>query len=158
MKRVSAQYLSYYILSYVPSNQLKIQKLVYYCDAWHLVYFEQPLIEEDFEAWVHGPAIRSLWDLYKNKGNYFTKLHLNGENSDKIRTYFTRVLQKEQLELMSDVLKEYGDKSSYYLETLTHNERPWIEARRGYSQSERSEVIIPKETMKEFYRTLLIEK
>jgi uncharacterized phage-associated protein len=69
---VSALFLSKYILSYVPSTQLKLQKLVYYSEAWHLAYFERPLIPEDFEAWVHGPVVRSLWDHYKGRGNIFS--------------------------------------------------------------------------------------
>jgi uncharacterized phage-associated protein len=47
---VPALYLSQYILSFIPSSQLKLQKLVYYSEGWHLAYFEHPLIDEDFEA------------------------------------------------------------------------------------------------------------
>jgi uncharacterized phage-associated protein len=152
---VSALSLSHYILSFVPSSQLKLQKLVYYTEGWHLAYFEHPLIDEDFEAWVHGPAVRSLWDYYKDKGNYFHEWRIKPESAERIRDYFRKLLQPEQLELIADVLKEYGDKSAYHLEALSHAELPWREARKGYSQSERSETVISKETMKKYYQSIL---
>jgi uncharacterized phage-associated protein len=154
-RTVSALQLSHYILSFVPSSQLKLQKLVYYSEGWHLAYFEHPLIDENFEAWVHGPAVRSLWDHYKGRGNYFTEWHLKPEYAERIRNYFKHLLRPEQLELIADVLKEYGDKSAYHLESLSHAERPWREARNGYAQSERSEAIISKETMREYYQSIL---
>ena len=152
---VSATPLSYYILSYVPSNQLKLQKLVYYSEGWHLAYFELSLIREDFEAWIHGPVVRSMWDDYKKtKCNMLTDLHLKDEDSEKIRNSFNKLLNPQQIELLSDVIKEYGDKSSYHLEALSHSEPPWREARNGYLPSERSEAIISKETMKNYYQSL----
>jgi len=151
---VAAISLSHYLLSYVPSNQLKLQKLVYYCDGWHLAYFEQPLINEDFEAWVHGPVVRSMWDHYKSLSNILSDIRLKSEYSDKIRNYINQVLNQQQIELLGDVIKEYGDKSSYHLEALSHSELPWREARNGYSQSERSEAVISKDTMKNYYQSL----
>ena len=152
---VSATSLSYYILSYVPSNQLKLQKLVYYSEGWHLAYFERPLIHEDFEAWIHGPVVRSMWDDYKKtKCNMLTDLRLKDEYSEKIRAFFSQTLNPQQIELLSDVIKEYGDKSSYHLEALSHSEPPWKEARNGYFPSERSEAIISKDTMKNYYQSL----
>lgn len=152
-KTVSALYLSYYILSFVRASQFKIQKLVYYSDGWHLAYFERPLIDEDFEAWVHGPAVRSLWDYYKGR-SYTTEFYMPPERAEKVKEYFARTLRPEQTELIGDVIREYGDKSTYHLEALVHGELPWREARNGYSQSERSAALISRETMKKYYQSL----
>lgn len=46
-------------------NHLKLQKLLYYVQVWHLVYSDEPLIDEDFEAWLHGPVLRSVWNYYR---------------------------------------------------------------------------------------------
>jgi uncharacterized phage-associated protein len=151
---VSAITLSHYLLSYVPSNQLKLHKLVYYSEGWHLAYFERSLIHEDFEAWVHGPVVRSMWDNYKTKCNILVDLHLKDEYNQKIRNLINQVLNPQQIELLDDVIKEYGNKSSYHLEALSHSEPPWREARNGYPQSQRSEAIISKETMKIYYQSL----
>lgn len=152
---ISALFLSHYILSYVPSNQLKLQKLVYYTESWHLAYFDCSLIPEEFEAWVHGPVVRSIWDHYKGRGNIFhSQFSLRPEASEKIRTYAEQKLNPEQIEMIGDVLKEYGDKTAYHLESLSHSEPPWKEARRGYDQSERSDNIISKDTMRRYYQSL----
>ena len=45
-------------------TNLKLQKLVYYAQAWYLAFLDKPLFDEDFEAWVHGPVNRDLYDRY----------------------------------------------------------------------------------------------
>src|SRR5260363_307462 len=38
-------------------SNLKIQKLVYYAQGFHLALFSRPLFENAIEAWTHGPVI-----------------------------------------------------------------------------------------------------
>ena len=60
--------LSEYIIKhYGPMSHLKLQKLLFYCDAYHLAYFEQELVNDEFEAWVHGPVCRKVYDSFKDK-------------------------------------------------------------------------------------------
>lgn len=148
--------LSKYVIQYlVPRgyevSHLKLQKLVYYIDAWHLVYYDQPLIKEDFEAWVHGPVLRDVWNHYKDKSILNTTLNI--EEHIDISDY----IYPEQIELINDVLDEYGDKTAYYLECLTHHEEPWRKARMDCAPSDRCDVVINKKTMKEYYGNLLNE-
>ena len=49
-------------------SNLKLQKLVYYAQAWYLAISDEALFEEDFEAWVHGPVIPELYQEYKSFG------------------------------------------------------------------------------------------
>ena len=66
------------------------------------------------------------------------------EKSEKIN------LTEDQQQIIDDVLDEYGTKTGYYLECLTHVEEPWKEAR------ERGEnTIISKEHMKEYYSKMI---
>ena len=46
-------------------TNLKLQKLVYYAQAWHLANFDKPLFDAKFEAWVHGPVIPGLYEEYR---------------------------------------------------------------------------------------------
>lgn len=149
LKQISAIDLSKYILKYFSEknttiNHLKLQKLVYYIDAWHYVLLEKPLIMEDFEAWMHGPVVRALWDYYKNESILSNALILKDE-------YQLLFVTQEQLEVINDVLDEYGDKTSYYLECLTHEEKPWLMARVGYAASDYCSEVISKEIMKQYY-------
>ena len=127
-------------------NHLKLQKLLYYVQAWHLVYTNEPLISENFEAWLHGPVVRKVWDYYKKYSVMFDDLPC--EEVDNIE------LTEEQKEIIDDVLDEYGDKTGYYLECLTHVEQPWKEARQ---QGENTPISLS--TMIEYYSRLIdVEK
>ena len=44
---------------------MKLQKLVYYSQAWSLVWDEKPLFVEDIEAWANGPVVRELFDYHR---------------------------------------------------------------------------------------------
>ncbi len=123
-------------------NHLKLQKLLYYVEAWHLVYTNEPLIKDNFEAWLHGPVVRRVWNYYRDFSIMFDDLPCI--KPGKID------LTEEQEQIIDDVLDEYGDKTGYYLECLTHVEKPWIEAR---SQGENQ--IISKEIMKDYYSGLI---
>ena len=45
-------------------TNLKLQKLVYYAQAWHLALFDEPLFDDPIEAWVHGPVVSSLYSKF----------------------------------------------------------------------------------------------
>ncbi len=121
----------------------KLQKLVYYAQAWSLVLKNQALFDENIEAWVHGPAVRSLYGVYKSYGyNYITK----EPNSDQIAK-----LSEEVIKLLDSVWNVYGELDADYLEMLTHSELPWKEARQGLESSQSSDNRISLETMKSFY-------
>ena len=42
-------------------SHMKLQKLMYYAQAWSLVWDEEPLFPERIEAWVNGPVVRPLY-------------------------------------------------------------------------------------------------
>jgi uncharacterized phage-associated protein len=44
-----------------PITQMKLQKLLFYAHAWHLATRENPLFDEDFEAWAWGPVLRDVY-------------------------------------------------------------------------------------------------
>ena len=50
-------------------SPMKLQKLVYYAQGWHLGILGEPLIDEQVEAWRFGPVIRSLYHEFKEFGN-----------------------------------------------------------------------------------------
>lgn len=123
-------------------NHLKLQKILYYIQAWNLALLNEPLFEEDFEAWLHGPVIRKVWDEYKSHSVLIGEL---SEQDENINVKFT----EDQEDVIEDVIDAYGNKSGYYLESLTHQEDPWKNARK---QGENT--IIKKEEMKKYYRNL----
>ncbi len=135
----------------------KLQKLLYYVDAWHLVNFSSTIVDEDFEAWVHGPVIPSLYQQLKEFGFNDLKV-INGEYDtvdEEIQAIITKNnLSEDQLDFINSVLNKYGGLSSFDLELLSHSEAPWIEARNGYEPHQSCKVVIPKQRMHEFYSTI----
>ena len=120
-------------------SNLKLQKLVYYAQAWHLGIHGTPLFDEDFEAWIHGPVIPSLYQEYK----IF--------RWEPIKKEVTTVPPKEFIEFLEEVSEEYFSCDAYELEQMTHAEDPWLIARKGIAADIPSNKIIEKEWMKEYY-------
>ncbi|MEI4959193.1 MULTISPECIES: Panacea domain-containing protein [Aeromonas] len=128
-------------------SQLKLQKMVYYADAWFLVNNNEPLIEEDFEAWIHGPVVRSLYQRFKE---YRWNPILEDIELPE--------LTSEQKEHLTEIYQVFGKFSGYELEQMTHNEYPWIEARGNCAPDEACEKIIKKNIMLDFYNKVAEEE
>ena len=47
------------------STTMKLQKIVYYSQAYSLVSRNRPLFTERIEAWVNGPVVPELFDLHR---------------------------------------------------------------------------------------------
>lgn len=120
---------------------LKLQKLTYYCQAYSLAWDGVPLFPEDFQAWANGPVCPQLFASHR--GAFFV-------NSDAYSKYDAE-FSKASIETMEVVLDAYGDKEPNWLKDLTHDERPWQQARIGYAPGEPSTVIINKEIMQDYY-------
>jgi len=121
----------------------KLQKLLYYCQAWSLVWDEKPLFYEDIEAWSNGPVIRSIYN--KHRGYYLVGRWPYGD---------VRRINPQEMATIDAVLKHYGGKSSQWLSDLTHAELPWKHARKGLHPQERGNRLITLESMSNYYSSL----
>lgn len=131
----------------VSLNLLKLQKLVYYSQAWHLALYERPLFNGRFQAWVHGPVSRELYDRYKATKSLYSPV-----TSEDIRSGFNPdQLTDEGKHHIDEVLEVYAKYSGSQLEDLTHRETPWIQARKGFPPSARCENEIDENVMKTYY-------
>ena len=117
-------------------SHLKLQKLMYYAQAWSLALNHKSLFNEDFEAWTEFD-----WNSIPPEVIF--------SNTDK--------LTQEDEELLFDILNSYGDLSAKHLEELTHLETPWRNARGNIPLEARSTHIISKEIMQEYYQKLYKE-
>jgi uncharacterized phage-associated protein len=142
---VSALDVAAYILKKLGCSMttMKLQKLVYYCQAWSLVWDEKPLFGEDIEAWAYGPVVKNLFNYHR--GQYLISSVLIG-NPD--------LLDEQQKETIDAVLDYYGNKSSQWLSDLTHMEDPWKLTRMGTPELERGNKIISLELMANYYGSL----
>lgn len=122
---------------------MKLQKLVYYSQAWSLVWEEEPLFCEPIQAWANGPVVPELFQAHKGQ----FKVHAIPQGDPD-------ALSPQQAETVDAVLEFYGDKSSQWLSDLTHMERPWKDARRSCSEGASCNREITLEAMAEYYGSL----
>ncbi len=125
-----------------PVPAMKLHKLVYYCQAWSLVWEDRPMYESKIEGWANGPVIPELY--HAHKGRYL----LDGVGGDPSK------LSQPDIESIDAVLEYYGDKSSQWLSDLTHQEDPWIDARGDLKKGERGSEEITLASMAEYYGSL----
>lgn len=143
---VSAFDVAAYILHHINRcTTMKLHKLLYYCQAWTLVWDERPLFREKIEAWANGPVIRELFNYHKGMFQ-ISEEDMSAGNE--------RLLSTHQRENIDEVLRFYGDKSSQWLIDQTHIESPWIDARKGLSQTERGNRVIDDDAMYQYYSSL----
>lgn len=141
-----------YILAQMGSmTAMKLEKLVYYSQAWHLAWEEKGLFKDKIEAWRNGPVVPALYDLHRGC------FKINpGFFSDKLKPDHIHLLNKNQKDVVDRVIKFYGPKDPHWLSQLTHMEDPWKKARAHSSLSDRdrsSEEITPQ-SMFEYYSAL----
>ncbi len=125
---------------------MKLQKLVYYCQAWSIAW-GVPLYKENIEAWANGPVVRELYESHK--GMYEIK-----RDSSVAKLGHASRLDEEQKKTIDAVIKYYGDKSPQWLSDLTHKEDPWRKAREGLLDGERGNQIISLASLEEYYSSL----
>lgn len=127
-----------------PMTAMKLQKLVYYCQAWSLVWDEKPLFDARIEAWANGPVVPGLYQLHR--GKFIVERWPRGNPSN---------LTVQERETVDAVLKYYGPKSSQWLSELSHKEAPWRDARGHLAPGERGHREITHAAMAEYYGSLI---
>ena len=129
--------ISDWFLQEVPNiTNKKIQKLVYYAYAWHLVFNNETiedlsvrLFPNEFQAWVHGIVTPSLYFKYKKYGSGILPV-----NGIQLVTF-----SEDELDVLKQVKDVYGKYNGDELEYINHQESPWLNARRGLSPYAASE-------------------
>ena len=125
---------------------MKLQKLVYYAQAWSLVWVESPLFKNPIQAWANGPVCPDLYAAHRGLFEIDLKGLKKKGNADN--------LTPDQEDVIDRVLAHYGSKPGHWLSKLTHAESPWKNAREGIPAGERSEKEITHSEMAEYYSSL----
>jgi len=122
---------------------MKLQKLVYYCQAWHIAWHDDVLFKERIEAWADGPVTP---ELFKKHARAFRVRKISGAESSH--------LTDKEKKTISKIVEFYGDKSPQWLSDLTHQEDPWRLARKNLpARASCSEEITPQ-SMARYYTSL----
>jgi uncharacterized phage-associated protein len=124
---------------------MKLQKLLYYAQAWSLVWDEQPLFGNTIQAWANGPVVPAVYNYHR--GHYFVEARdFEFAKPDELANH--------QRATIDAVLEHYGDRSAQWLIDLTHAEEPWKQARKGLGPGERGNREITLAAMADYYSGL----
>ena len=142
----TAQNIAHYVLHLFQQSgesitNLKLQKLLYYIQGWHLGLYHESIFDEDFEAWIHGPVVPSVFQEFK--ANKWWPI-LEEANCTSLGN---KAIEKH----IDDVLEVFGACNAYELELMSHREMPWIKARNGIDPTAQSNAIITKASMEDFF-------
>ena len=121
-------------------SNLKLQKLLYYAQGYHLAIYDKPLFNEDIEAWLHGPVCPEVYRKYKsNKEN---PIFAPSEDD------FSQIFTVEQMGLLDEVYYVFGQFAAWKLRDMTHEEIPW-------KNHEADAGIILHDEMRQYFKTRL---
>lgn len=138
----------YILLKLGNLSAMKLQKLCYYSQAWTLAWDEKPLFEEEFQAWANGPVAPALFS--KHRGQFIVS------HFDMPSTSSENNLTDGEKENIDKVIEYYGSKDAYWLSELTHQERPWKDAREraNVRPGDPCTEVITKFSMQDYYSGL----
>ena len=122
-------------------SNLKLQKLLYYAQGFHLAVYNKPLFEESIQAWQHGPVVSEVYQKFKNYGS----------NAIPLPGIINLELDAKTREFLDEIYGTFGQFSAWKLRDMTHEEPPW----RDVPKSSFSE--IDHSALKSYFKTQLIE-
>lgn len=125
---VSARNVSDYFLSLCEPeagdtiSNLKMQKLLYYAQGFHLALYNKPLFPEKITAWQYGPVVKEIYEAY-SEYSYGA--------IPKPRRINKKVFDAKTMDFLKEVYQVYGQYSALRLMQLTHSEPPWKNTKIG---------------------------
>ncbi len=121
-----------------PMTTMKLQKLVYYSQAWSTVWDDDVIFDQAIKAWKNGPVVRELWA--DTKGSFRVSSVSSGNSAN---------LSADQVATIDNVLNFYGNKDAQWLSDLTHMEDPW---RVAYAEGQNT--VITPASLVEYYSSI----
>lgn len=126
-----------------PMDHMKLQKLLYLAQAWHLAWYGEPLFEEPLEAWRWGPVVEDVWQLYKRFGGEPIPGPVAGDPS---------AVRGRAADVVTVIAGTYGRMTGPRLSDLTHEDPVWQAAWSRRRSAKRGRQRIPVDELARYYR------
>ena len=125
---------------------LKLQKLLYYVQAWSYGINGQPFFNGEFEAWVHGPVNREIFNRFNPQKTLYSEIELSDRKNVNVK-----LNTQDDEEFFDFIMENYAKFSGVQLENLSHQEQPCISARGNKDRYEKCDTVISAQSMKDYY-------
>ena len=122
-------------------THMRLQKLLYYAQGWHLAAFGRPLFVGRIEAWKHGPVVKELYPTFKD----YKARSISPDDAGE------PTLSDQDAAFIRSVWEEYKPHSAAGLRTMTHQESPWLEARGDLPEDAMCDREISPASMQSFF-------
>lgn len=120
-------------------TNMKVQKLLYYSQCLYLALHNEPLFEDEIQAWRYGPVCPPAYKFY---------CKFEAEQLPIPTKEFMLEIPDEPKEVLEEIWGYFGGYHAYRLSDMTHGEFPWKKARRGLLPEASSTKAILIEDMK----------
>jgi len=128
-------------------SKVKIMKILYFAKGHFYQERDTELFGEHFEAWINGPVVRDAYRVLTYEYNWsYTSESVSDEEVAGLSDDIKRFIEK--------VAFLYGQYNDTTLVEASHNETPWISARKGYGSMHSSTQKINEAEIKNFYKQL----
>ena len=146
MKKYKASDIAKWFINEIHPEPLKLQKLLYLAQGYSYAFYDEPLFEEDMEAWVHGPVVTSVYHEYKDYK--FNPIPIS---------YELIKFDEQALSVLNYVKNKFAKYDGKFLEEMTHNQEPWILSREGLDPDERSDKTISKQNIANYFISSILQ-
>src|SRR4051794_30850800 len=117
-------------------SNLKLQKLLYYTQGYHMAVHGKPMFNDKIYAWKHGPVVKTVYNHY----SYCANQALPKEKKPS-------GLSEDNQKFLDEIYRVFGRYSAWTLRDKTHNEMPWL---KNY-KPDVLDVEIPLSDLKEYF-------
>jgi uncharacterized phage-associated protein len=106
---------------------LSVLKMIYYAHGWYLCRHPEPLLRQSFEAWEHGPVVRSVWEAFRDTGK--KPITSRAKRFDVITGSYSVIcdaIEPEQASFLRSIFDAYAYIHAFELSEMTHEKgTPW---------------------------------
>lgn len=111
-----------YVLEYISKrnktvNVFKLNSLLYIMQASYLHYYNKPLFDENFEAWMAGPTLPSVWKKHKRFGG-----------CSILSKDFHYSIRNEDMAFLNEIIDIFGECSETSLGNMMISQKAYEDA------------------------------
>lgn len=127
-----ARGIANFLLDYADEKRVSVKlmsllKMIFYAHGWYLSMKDRPLVRQEFEAWEHGPVVKSVWEAFKTSGK--RPLSERAQRFDVVSGQYSEVREPfsaEDAAFLTQIFDAYCHVDAFDLSAATHVEgSPW---------------------------------